>query len=470
MNISAYDTIIEDSRTTVETIYTSLVGSYTARTSSILSTVSSLLIILIITKSTAKLTIPYHRLMLGMSICDTFASISMALTTLPMPRNMIYTQFEGSHIGTFTSCAAQSFIQNVGTLGTINYNVALSIYFLHSIHKGSKFCRKWNILEIFLHFICIAIPIGLMTSVTTLETMNPTPYLPWCGSIVEYPYYCNFDDKIECLRGGIAEKRRKLTAPTFGIPILMVIILMILIVKSVYQDEKLMKMYADIYRFDANNTDQIDRSTKKYQMSKTAFVQATSYIIALLLSTCCIFLRSTATKVLRRSPGLQIFHLVTRPLQGFFNLIVFVGDKAHSYRNSHPEVGMLQACFDVVFKPQEEPFVFRNVSMVQVEHRNRRENTNDDESSEGLRGDANPSSIFPIRSLQDDVHTCHSTKSALKYDTSSSILCDRSHDPSFVISDRNVVDDEENERSNDRTNYYKKIRDQYYDEDLLQKS
>ena len=148
---SAYNSAVQDDRTYVETLYTSLTGSYIARASALLSTLSSILIIFIIMRSSAKLTIPYHRIMFGMSVADCLSSISMALTTLPMPADMIYTQFEGRHIGTFGTCAAQSFLQNAGTLATMLYNVALSVYYFHSIRVHNNMTKKWmmNTFQVF---------------------------------------------------------------------------------------------------------------------------------------------------------------------------------------------------------------------------------------------------------------------------------------------------------------------------------
>ncbi len=366
-NATVYDEGLLD----VETMYTSLTGLNIARTTSTLSMISSLLIIAMIKRSSAGFSIVYHRLMFGMSVCDAISSFAMALTTLPMPKEMIYTQFEGSHIGTFGTCAAQSFAQNGGTLGTVLYNIALSVHYLHSVRSSRATMSKW--VELLLHALCLAVPVSIIAAGASLDTTNPTPYLPWCGTFVSYPYWCLMDENTECIRGRNAGVKKFITSPLFGSMIFIVIVLMGITVYCVYQNEKLVKMYSDIYKFKrgnrTNDQDEIrlKNSKKTFKVSKETSIQAAAYVIALILSQSGIFLRGSAPQLIQKSSALQIYHLITRPLQGFFNLVVFVGERVHSHKEGHPDVSTCRAIYQIVVIPQQTPFHFNHISMVEMD-------------------------------------------------------------------------------------------------------
>lgn len=98
-----------------------------------LSVVSSGTIIFLIFRSDAKLTTIYHRIMFCMSICDILGSIAMALTTIPMPKEMPLEQelgFEwpgGSRYGSTLSCNLQGFSFTFGTLTMFGFNGMLCL-------------------------------------------------------------------------------------------------------------------------------------------------------------------------------------------------------------------------------------------------------------------------------------------------------------------------------------------------------
>lgn len=79
-------------------------------TTVILSTLSSLVIIYIISRSTVSFGSVYHHIIFG-SVADILQSIAMALTTLPMPMEMIYEQFNGLIVvGNNKTCSIQGFL------------------------------------------------------------------------------------------------------------------------------------------------------------------------------------------------------------------------------------------------------------------------------------------------------------------------------------------------------------------------
>jgi len=116
--------------------YTILVPRYTGG----LSSMSSILIVYIILRSEKRLSSIYHRIMFGMSLADLLSSISIALSTLPMPSSMpkeeeyLYKNWQGrTRLGNTYTCNAQGFFQSFGFITTIHYNCMLCVYYACAI-------------------------------------------------------------------------------------------------------------------------------------------------------------------------------------------------------------------------------------------------------------------------------------------------------------------------------------------------
>ena len=372
----------QDERTYVETISTSLEGSYIARTSALTSAVSSVLIIVMILRSSQSLSITYHRLMFGMSVCDALASFSMAMTTLPLPTDMIYTQFEGRHLGNFQTCEAQGFMAGFGLSAAFAYNVALCIYYFSSIKSKLKdsAMRNWGIrkwVEPMMHICCISLPIALMVLMKSMGYINPSPYLPWCG-VSAYPYWCHRDAEENCdLRGGThnRENFHRLVMSWVGIyviGILAIVISMVLIVCSVYRQEKLVRKRADVVEsclVESNEEDmeKLASSKANYRLSKVISIQAASYVLPILITSTSGMMIRTFPISWREIKAVQICRILMVPLQGFFNLLVFVGDKVYSYRLANPEIHIWKACIHILIMPMSKNFVFSQMSLMEIE-------------------------------------------------------------------------------------------------------
>ena len=129
-----YNKTLSDPRVSLETIYTKSIGIGITATTASLSTLASVLIIFIIFRSKTKMGSVYHRVMFGMSVYDIIQSLAMSFTTMPMPTDMIYEQFEGLIIGTQASCRAQGFVFVFGSLSALLYNAMLCWYYLCALH------------------------------------------------------------------------------------------------------------------------------------------------------------------------------------------------------------------------------------------------------------------------------------------------------------------------------------------------
>ncbi len=124
-------------------------------------------------------------------------SFSIALTSLPMPKDVIY-EFEGPTYGTTGTCEAQGFVITAGIGQLIGTNTYLTIYYLCKIkfQMEDKVFRKRSepIFLICNAFLSFSLPItGLIR-----ETLNPSPYEPYC-IFSKYPFSC---EAKKCIRGG----------------------------------------------------------------------------------------------------------------------------------------------------------------------------------------------------------------------------------------------------------------------------
>ena len=146
-----YEKAINDERTHLEFVNTSSLGATIPRISGSVSVVSSALIIFIILRSTVGLSTTYHRLIFGLSVAEVIGSFAMALSTLPMPTDMIYDQFEGRYIGNTLTCTTQGFVIYYVPSVALGYNVVLCLYYLCSIRYKMTEARIRERVEPWLH-------------------------------------------------------------------------------------------------------------------------------------------------------------------------------------------------------------------------------------------------------------------------------------------------------------------------------
>ena len=145
------EVVIDQQLTYIQTFATTASGVIIPRFVGTLSAISSIIIISIIARSKTRLSSPYHRILFGMSFADVIASAAVAFTTLPMPADMIYTQFQGKSIGNTWTCAIQGYAANTYFHIGAFYNFGLCLYYLCAIPfkmSDKKFQKR---VEPFIH-------------------------------------------------------------------------------------------------------------------------------------------------------------------------------------------------------------------------------------------------------------------------------------------------------------------------------
>ena len=115
----------------------------------------------------------YHRLLLGISVCDLSASFWLALSTWPIPKeeNALWA------VGNTTSCTVQGFFTQAGISSSF-YNASLSIYYLLVVRFNYKE-HQLHRIEYALHSVPILWALGTAVTGLVLQDVYGNANL-WC--------------------------------------------------------------------------------------------------------------------------------------------------------------------------------------------------------------------------------------------------------------------------------------------------
>ena len=371
-----YQKLLLDSQSQVKTVYTSYAGITTSRASALISFFSSCVIILIILRSTTKLSTSYHRIIFGMSVADVFQSLAVFCSTWAMPKDMIYRQFEGAVLGNSATCTAQGFAFFTGVNTTLGFNAILCLYYVCIITFKISEERFRKCFEPVLFSLAICFPVLISSRYSMIDKMLPTPNHFNCVP-TPYPYWCVGEESDFCVEG----YRSSNTARLFllGIYItntLTIFSAMILVCRTVYCQGRAIKKYINVTqprryinasqpRRDQNNRNSTNTVDQFQYETKTVIFQTLGYLGAFML--CQLFpLASVMSQEVIKNKTYQQFHVVLRPLQGLFNLIIFMGHKVcNNMRRSNSDLTRWQAFCKVLDSSQEEPTLFlSNINIV----------------------------------------------------------------------------------------------------------
>jgi hypothetical protein len=349
---NVYDELVKNPLAQVKTVYTSYAGISLARTTSFLSSFSSLLIIVIILRSGQKLSSSYHRIIFGMSVADAMGSLAIFCSTWLMPKEMIYKQFEGAVYGNSATCTAQGFLFFSGAMGTFGFNTVLCIYYVCIIRYNFTEEKFRKCAEPIL--FCLVITIPLLATVPLIPLV-PTPYDFVCTG-ARYPYWCNRghdgSDGDECSSYGVFDITIRIALVLiYVISTVIIFSSMFLVCWTVYMQERNMDKYLKTIHGNRNTRE----SKPQHTQTRTIMFQALGYLGAFIL--CQLFPMINLLKVLRKMVIFQYLHVLLRPLQGLFNLMIFMRHKISNIRRSNNKLTTWQA-FCQVFTSKEEPTLF----------------------------------------------------------------------------------------------------------------
>ncbi len=230
-----------------------------------ISAVSSSVIMYVILKSQAKLSTAYHRIMFFMSFWDICVSISIALTTIPMPKNIDETYiFHGPSYGTIRTCEVQGFIYYLGTTFCVESTCILCIFYMCVIrYEMTDETVKRRLLPI--SFLCSCVcSISIPSYMLWNKLLNPQPFDNFC-SCAPFPSECYFksgeehDDgsdqlgeetSVQCIRGDQAAflKVQSVCGVFMILAFCTVITTMVLVISKVFHDTAIFKAEVASYR------------------------------------------------------------------------------------------------------------------------------------------------------------------------------------------------------------------------------
>jgi len=142
---------------------------------------------------------------------------------------------------------------------------------------------------------------------------------------------------------------------------------MVMIAWFVRKQDRLLKVYYQVYNRDSISSGSERRQIKsvetRHQFAKAIYIQALAYVFACLICQGSVLMATVRMRV-GFNDWLKIYHLVFFPLQGFFNLLIFLGHKVYNIRRIDSDISIVKA-IGRVFQDRTEPlFIFTQISLV----------------------------------------------------------------------------------------------------------
>mmetsp|Transcript_27541 Transcript_27541/g.32129 ORF Transcript_27541/g.32129 Transcript_27541/m.32129 type:complete len:545 (+) Transcript_27541:525-2159(+) len=385
-----YNDLLNDPRAMVETLYTNIKGIITVRVTASISVVASILIIFLIFKSSSKLSTTYHRLVFGMSVADCIGSTSIALNTLPMPNEMIYQQFQSVQLGNSATCSAQGFLFMSGSMATFFFNTCLCIYYLCAIRYTLSEDVIKKRIEPYMYLVSITAPIIISSILLYFDFFVPSPWDYTCTAAT-YPYWCDMtsEDSIICPKDEIiiGERLRIIVLCGYMMCSFIIFSSLLLVWLAVRNRAKDVEyLIKNIYSGSSGTNNNLqnelnvnngmtsnlgfDDNLSRHRMvfseleawekeAKVVLIQALAYVGAFVM--CQLFPFLSILVLRRNSPILAWFHVLLRPLQGLFNLLIFLGHKVYNYKRVSHDTSIWKAICLLLFNKSsdmEPPTIF----------------------------------------------------------------------------------------------------------------
>jgi len=289
-------------------------------------------------------------------------SLATALGTLPMPPTMpreeeFGIEWTGKRLGNTQTCDAQGFFYVFGRIAMFLYNGMLCLYYACAIAFQMKERNLRKYVEPALHLIPIALGLGTAVPPLFLEMYNPSPSDRWC-TLIPYPPVC-FLPAFDCIRRSSLhafEIYRIETICLIAIDTAIIIVSLALVLwRTVTTDRDI----ALLKREHTNETSGPLRD--RQQHSKVILIQALAYIAACVLTT-----TFTTLKLLgNQSVVIDVLRSTFSPLQGFFNLVIFLCHKVYNYRRVHPETSICNVLVLLFRTSVQEPVFVSRITIVE---------------------------------------------------------------------------------------------------------
>ena len=217
--------------------------------SSIVSVIASSVLIWMILRSKKRLTAPYHRILLGMSVFDILYGISNSHFNALIPNDLGYVVWNAR--GNLASCISVGFLSVIGVFGSCFYAISLNIFFLLAVKYNKKDKEINSKYEKWLHGLPIGTVLVIAIAMVSNKNMN-ADVLGTCQQTLYSPPHCvGFEKgdiregfKIPCYRGQLGPAGTKAYHASgyiinFGVPVIILATLTILYVFVKKQENKM---------------------------------------------------------------------------------------------------------------------------------------------------------------------------------------------------------------------------------------
>jgi len=298
-----------------------------------ISCIGSVIIIALILRSQSGLSSAYHRIIFGLSVSDIIHSLALGLVSIPMPKG---TPNAWKALGNLTTCDLQGFFYMFGAMAAPAYNCSLSFYYMYKIKfkTSEEDMRKYK--EPFLHGIPILL--ALICAIIPLSLGSFNPSVSWCW-IQSYPFKCHEDPEVVCERGNKFDPYL-LRWLVQGGPYVILFILICAAMSISYVEFRYEERRASAYRAESS-------VRMEFTAHRKFLRRAFQYVIAVLLTLVFPLISNPLDMYHTNVVPIEFLTYTFYPLQGLFNLLVYVSGCVSTLRERNTNLPLCQAIIDV---------------------------------------------------------------------------------------------------------------------------
>mmetsp|Transcript_22506 Transcript_22506/g.55690 ORF Transcript_22506/g.55690 Transcript_22506/m.55690 type:complete len:462 (-) Transcript_22506:89-1474(-) len=315
----------------------------------------------------------YHRLMLGLSVSDILSSHIYFLGTWLIPRGSsgpfgdVYMAF-----GTFETCQYSGFFNQLAIASPL-YNVSLSIYYFLHIQRGWKENALKKVEPAF-HIIPLVFAFGTAITAAVGEMYGNVFWTCWINPDPPQPYFQYFQWSF-----------------LFGPVWVCILIQLSVMVTLWWTMRKQERLISRKYELKAPTTATIPAETngtrvranrRKRQSindegkySSRIAVQGSLYVLVF----CITWFFPTVQRISELANGqnyfaIQALDTTLLPLQGFFNVLIYMRPKYTTYRRKYPDL-TVGTILKIIHDPKVERKLVTEFRSMHTRARDRRSTT-----------------------------------------------------------------------------------------------
>lgn len=302
--------------------------------------------------------------MFGLGFSDIFQSLSLALSSLPVPKGTPYILYA---IGNQATCDFQGYIHVFGAVSLPLYFCSLAGYYLLSIKFGKSDIFIAKYYEPFAHAIPLLYGLIGATYVAAHSGFFTSGNICW---IAAKPFLCNKDPTTECVSGGdFSTTRWVILGWTTIASFVFISTSMLLVIQTISRNRPVdtsLVLETSNTNNNGNGDGEDNNETTAAEETATArkemeeaeakkirregMIQALLYIASFFISYIFAFIYHGMDAANIERPHISIFigAKITVPSQGFMNFFIFIRPRVISVRRSNPSISLYRAFIEAV--------------------------------------------------------------------------------------------------------------------------